>query len=103
MSVNKRKCFYETVGGTIRPFEWAMIDVTGFGPMVEPSWPFECNSVAVGQQGTKLNDDFSGNNDFQAVSSFIQTDEAGLLRALNNGDQDHPWLHGGRNYPRSGR
>ena len=96
-----RTCFYSRVGGTIRPFEWCVINHSDFGPMVEPYWPFATNMIGL-NQGTKINDDFSSVNDFQRVDEFVETDEAGVILALNSGTQDK-WFHGGRNYPRSGR
>jgi hypothetical protein len=101
-TVLSRTCFYQRVGGTIRPFEWCVINYEGFGPMVEPYWPFECNNTAVGNHGTKQNDDFSTASDFQRVDEFVEVDEATLIKSLNSGTQD-TWMHGGRNYPRSGR
>lgn len=99
--VLSRTCFYQRVGGTIRPFEWCIINYEDMGPMVEPFWPFPTNSISL-NQGTKVNDDFSTNNDFQRVDEFVEVDEAGLLKSLNFGSQE-TWMHGGRNYPRSGR
>ena len=90
--VLKRECFYEIVDGTIRPFEWARVNVEGFGMMVEPYWPFETT--------TGTTDDFS--NDFQRVDEFVETDEAGVIKALNGGSQE-TWMTGGRHYPRTGR
>ncbi len=96
-----RTCFYSRVGGTIRPHEWCLVNHSTFGPMVEPFWPFQTNMVSL-NQGTKVNDDFSSANEFQRVDEFVEVDDAGLIKALNGGSQE-TWMHGGRNYPRSGR
>lgn len=96
MSLQKRKCFYEVVDGTIRPFEWALVNVTGFGHMVEPYWPFDTGGT------TSNNDNFSTNNEFQRVDEFRQASEVDVLRALSGGEE-RIWLHGGRHYPRTGR
>ena len=102
-TVLSRTCFYQRVGGTIRPFEWCVINYAGFGPMVEPYWPFESNFGGIQTNGSgKQNDDFSTANDFQRIDEFVEVDEATLIKSLNSGTQD-TWMHGGRNYPRSGR
>lgn len=95
-SVLKRTCFCEVVGGTIRPCEWATVIVEGFGMMVEPFFPFEPPIKAPIEQ-------IDYTDDFQKVNDFVLTDHAGMLKALNSGDDDHPWMHGGTHYPRTGR
>ena len=105
-TVLKRTCFYDMVGGTIRPYEWSHIIVEGFGPMVEVGvWPFECNFITMNQgskSGGKENDDFSSSNGWQRVDEFVQADDAKVIKTLNCGDES-PWLHGGRHFPRTGR
>lgn len=102
-SVLSRTCYYQRVGGTIRPFEWCIINYEGFGPMVEPFWPFPTNSLTVQTNGDgKQNDDFSTSNDFGRVDEFMEVDDGSFIRSLNFGSQE-TWMHGGRNYPRKGR
>ncbi len=102
-SVLNRTCYFSRVGGTIRPHEWCTINVEGFGPMVEPFWPFPTNNNCIQTHGGgKINDDFSTTNDFLRVDEFVEVDDAGLVASLNGGDREM-WCIGGRNYPRSGR
>lgn len=90
-----RLCFFERVGGTVRPHEWSFIMDDNLGPMVEPFWPFPTANNA--------NDDFSTANDFQRVDNFREVgSDVDMLRTINCGDIS-PWIHGGRHYSRSGR
>ena len=96
--VQKRTVFYDNSDGYVRFYDWAIVDVTGFGVMAEP---FNVFPFGIGRPHATDRPNVDSTDPCRMITSMQQAsmDKHLIMTSFGN----TAVIHGGIQYPRTGR